>query len=144
MHKDQEFQQKAYLSKTVTSWCTVTQKGEYKRWKQGNKTGKKNNNKVFVDEQAMWIWMNSKQEESCFMWESSWNACSFALGWITHQLSLWIKINRQTHMGVVVVSIFYRLPDQKDDDEVFFQKLEEALWSQALVLMKDFNHSDTC
>lgn len=47
-------------------------------------------------------------------------------------------------MGVVVVSIFYRLPDQKDDDEVFFQKLEEALWSQALVLMKDFNHSDTC
>lgn len=46
-------------------------------------------------------------------------------------------------MGVVVVSIFYRLPDQKDE-EVFFQKLEEALCSQALVLMKDFNHPDTC
>lgn len=57
--------------------------------------------------------------------------------------SVWSKINRQTHMGVVVVSIFYRLPDQKDE-EVFFQKLEEALCSQALVLMKDFNHPDTC
>lgn len=51
MHEDQEFQQKAYLSKTDASWCTVTQKGAYKRWKQGNKTGKKSNNKVFVDEQ---------------------------------------------------------------------------------------------
>ena len=47
-------------------------------------------------------------------------------------------------MGVVVVSICYRPPDQKDDDKVFFQKLEEALCSQAMVLMKDFNHPDTC
>lgn len=70
MHGDQEFQQKAYLPRTDTSWCTVTQKGAYKRWKQGNKTGKKSNNKVFVDEQATWIWMNSKEGEFCLMWES--------------------------------------------------------------------------
>ena len=51
----------------------------------------------------------------------------------------------QTNTGDVVVGICYRPPDEEEEvDEAFFIELEEASCSQALVLMKDFNHHQVC
>jgi len=43
------------------------------------------------------------------------------------------------------VGVYYRLPDQGEPtDNMFFLQLQEALCSQALVLLRDFNHHDIC
>ena len=41
-------------------------------------------------------------------------------------------------MGDIAVGVCYRPCDQED------KQLEEASWLQALLLMEDLNHSDTC
>lgn len=43
-------------------------------------------------------------------------------------------------MGAVVVRICYGPRDLEEVDMAFFRKLEEASYSQTLVLMGDFNH----
>lgn len=58
--------------------------------------------------------------------------------------SLGARIRGQLNMGDILVSICYRPPDQAEIDEVFFKQLEESSCLQALVLMGDLDHSDTC
>ena len=44
-----------------------------------------------------------------------------------------------------MVSVYYRLPDQGEPiDKAFLLQLQEALGLQALILLRDFNHSDIC
>lgn len=46
-------------------------------------------------------------------------------------------------MGDSLVGVYYRPPDQdKEVDEVFYGRLEVVSWSQALVLLRHFNHPD--
>ena len=46
-------------------------------------------------------------------------------------------------MGDTVVGVYYKPSDQEEDvDEASYRQLKVALWSQALVLMGDFNHPD--
>ena len=48
-------------------------------------------------------------------------------------------------MHAVVLGIWYRSPDQEEVvDKAFFTQLQEASCSQALVLMRDFSHPNTC
>jgi len=57
--------------------------------------------------------------------------------------SLWVRIKGQTRMGNTVVGVYYRPPDQEEEvHEAFYRQLKVASWSQALVLMADFNHPD--
>ena len=50
------------------------------------------------------------------------------------------KNKGQANMGVC-----YRTPDEEGEvDEAFYRQLEAASQSQALVLMRDFNHPDIC
>lgn len=44
--------------------------------------------------------------------------------------SLWVKVRDQSNRGSLVVGVDY--------------KLQDVLLSQALVLLKDFNHTDIC
>ena len=54
--------------------------------------------------------------------------------------SLRVRIRRQTGTGDAVLDVCYR-PDQEEEvDEAFFRQLEKASQSQALALMRDFNH----
>jgi len=58
---------------------------------------------------------------------------------------LWVRIKGRANIGDIVVDVYYRSPDQeKEVDEAFYKQLEEALQSPALVLIRDFNHSDIC
>nr|XP_048704947.1 uncharacterized protein LOC125636205 [Caretta caretta] len=58
---------------------------------------------------------------------------------------LWIKFRGVSNKGDVVVEVYYRPPDQGDEeDKAFFRQLTEVTRSQALVLMGDFNHPDIC
>jgi len=53
--------------------------------------------------------------------------------------SLWVRIRERGNKGNLVVGFYYRPPDQKElTDEGFFLQLQEALHSQALVLLGDF------
>lgn len=57
--------------------------------------------------------------------------------------SLWVRIKGQASVGYTTVGVYYRLPDQeKESDKAFKRQLAVVLWSQALVLMGDFNHLD--
>jgi len=57
--------------------------------------------------------------------------------------SLWVRIKGQPHMSDVIVSVYYRPPDQEEEvDEAFYKQLKVASQSQALVLMGDFNRLD--
>ena len=57
--------------------------------------------------------------------------------------SLWVRIKRQPHMGDVIVGVYYRPPDQEEEvSEAFYKELKAASQSQALVLLRDFNHPD--
>jgi len=57
--------------------------------------------------------------------------------------SFWVRIKGQTHMGDVIVGVYYRPPDQDEEvDEAFYRQLKGTSQSQALVLMGDFNHPD--
>jgi len=50
--------------------------------------------------------------------------------------SLWVRIRDRTNTVHLVVTVYYRLPDQEEPaDGVFFVQLQEASCSQALVLM---------
>lgn len=56
--------------------------------------------------------------------------------------SLQIKITRQSNQGDPVVSVCYRLPDQKGEvDEAFVKQFEEGLRSQTLVLILETEQS---
>lgn len=58
---------------------------------------------------------------------------------------LWARIKGQTSKRHVVVGVCYRPSDQqKEADEPFYPHLEAASKSQALVLVGDFKHPDTC
>jgi len=59
--------------------------------------------------------------------------------------SLWVRIKGQAHKRDSAVGLYYRPPDQEEEvDEAFYTQLEVASQSQALVLMRDFNHPDIC
>ena len=59
--------------------------------------------------------------------------------------SLWVRIRDQGNKGSLVVGAYYRLSDQGEPtDEAFVLQLQEASCSQALVLLGDFNHPNTC
>jgi len=48
-------------------------------------------------------------------------------------------------MADIVVRVYYKSPDQKDEvNEAFYKQLEVASQSHVLVLMEDFNHSGIC
>ena len=47
--------------------------------------------------------------------------------------------------GSLVIGVYYRPSDQSETvNEAFYLQLQEALCSQALVLLRDFNHPDIC
>ncbi|PKU31387.1 mitochondrial fission process protein 1 [Limosa lapponica baueri] len=59
--------------------------------------------------------------------------------------SLWARIRGRGNKGSLVVGVYYRLPDQGEPiDETFLLQLQEASFSQALVLLGDFNPPDIC
>ncbi|PKU34849.1 mitochondrial fission process protein 1 [Limosa lapponica baueri] len=59
--------------------------------------------------------------------------------------SLWVRIRIRGNKGNLVVGVYYRPPDHGEPiDEVFLLQLQEALHSQALVLLGHFNHPDIC
>ncbi|PKU41873.1 rna-directed dna polymerase from mobile element jockey-like [Limosa lapponica baueri] len=59
--------------------------------------------------------------------------------------SLWVRIKGQANMGDTVVGVYYRPPDQDGEvDEAFYNQLQVAPQSQALVLVGDFNYPDIC
>jgi len=59
--------------------------------------------------------------------------------------SLWVRIRDRGNKRNLVVSACYRLPDQGEPtDKAFVLQLQEALHSQSLVLVGDFNHPNTC
>jgi len=46
-------------------------------------------------------------------------------------------------MGDIIVGVHYRPPDQEEEvDEAFYRQLQVASQSQAMVVMRDFNHPD--
>jgi len=50
--------------------------------------------------------------------------------------SLWVRIKGQSHMGNIVVDVYYGPPDQEEEvDDAFYRQLQAASQSQALVLM---------
>ncbi|PKU28282.1 glycerol kinase [Limosa lapponica baueri] len=54
-------------------------------------------------------------------------------------------MGHSANMGDTVVGVYYRPPDQDGEaDEALYRQLKVALQSQALVLLGDFNHPDTC
>ena len=56
-----------------------------------------------------------------------------------------MKVRDEGRKGSIVISIYYRPADQLEPvDEVFYLQLQEALQSQALVLLRNFNHPDIC
>lgn len=56
--------------------------------------------------------------------------------------SLWVMITKQSNQGDPVVSVCYRLPDQKGEvDEAFVRQLREGLSSQTLVLILETEQS---
>lgn len=56
--------------------------------------------------------------------------------------SLRVKIPKQSNQGDPVVSVCYRLPDQKGEvDEAFVRQLREGLSSQTLVLILETEQS---
>jgi len=59
--------------------------------------------------------------------------------------SLWFKFKEQTGMGDIVVGVCCRPPDQEEEVfEAFYKQLETTSGLQALALMGDLNHSNTC
>jgi len=59
--------------------------------------------------------------------------------------SLWVRIRDGGNKGNLVMGVYYRPPDQgKPTDEAFFLQVQEALRSQSLVLLGDFNHPNIC
>ncbi|PKU28913.1 mitochondrial fission process protein 1 [Limosa lapponica baueri] len=57
--------------------------------------------------------------------------------------SLWVRIRDQGNKGNLVVGVYYRLPDQGEPtDEAFLLQLQEASSSEALILLRNFNHSN--
>ena len=58
---------------------------------------------------------------------------------------LWIKIRDGTNKGNLMVSVYYRPPDQGEPvDKAFLLQLQEVLHLQSHIQTKDFNHSDIC
>jgi len=59
--------------------------------------------------------------------------------------SLWVRIGDRGNKGKVVIGVYYRPSDQAEPaDETFFLHLQEALHSQTLILLGDFNHPNIC
>jgi len=56
-----------------------------------------------------------------------------------------VKIREQANKGIFVVGVYYRPPNQGEEvDAEFFLQRQEASCSQALILLRDFNHLDIC
>ena len=56
---------------------------------------------------------------------------------------LWIRTRDRGNKGNLVVGVYYRPPDQGEPtDESSFLQLQEASYSQSLVLLGDINHPD--
>jgi len=55
--------------------------------------------------------------------------------------SLWVRIRDQGSKGNLVAGVYYRLPAEVEPtDKAFLLQLHEALGSQSLILLGDFNH----
>lgn len=55
-----------------------------------------------------------------------------------------VRIRRRAGTGDITVGIRYRLPDQEvQADETFCRQTRASLHSQTLILIGDFNHSDS-
>lgn len=58
---------------------------------------------------------------------------------------LGVRIKEKTGMGIIVVGVCYRLPDQEEQvHEAFYRQLKVASCLQVLVFMGYFNHPDVC
>ncbi|GAB0207747.1 hypothetical protein GRJ2_003240400 [Grus japonensis] len=59
--------------------------------------------------------------------------------------SLWVRIKGSAGAGDIIVGSSTRPPDQGERvDEALYRQIGAASYSQALVLMGDFNHTDIC
>ena len=59
--------------------------------------------------------------------------------------SLWVRLKEQANTRDTVVGVYYRPPDQAEKgDGAFYSQLKGASLSQALVLMRNFNHPGIC
>lgn len=62
-----------------------------------------------------------------------------------HRQEKLLSVRDQGNKGSLVVHIYFRPPDQeKPVDEDFFLQLQEALLSQAFILLGDFKQPDIC
>ncbi|KAJ7422536.1 mitochondrial fission process protein 1 [Pitangus sulphuratus] len=53
---------------------------------------------------------------------------------------LWVRIRGKANKADILVGVSYRPPNQEDeDDELFYEQLEDVSKSPALVLVGDFN-----
>jgi len=63
--------------------------------------------------------------------------------WMDEQLTenLWVKIKGRAGTGDITVGVCYRTFNQEDrEDEAVYRQIGTASHSQALVLIRDFNH----
>ena len=59
--------------------------------------------------------------------------------------SLWVRTKGRAGTGDIIVEVCYRPPGQEDQaGEALYRQMGTASHSQALVLMRDFNHTDIC
>ncbi|PKU28864.1 dtw domain-containing protein 2 [Limosa lapponica baueri] len=59
--------------------------------------------------------------------------------------SLWVKIRGRTGTGDITLGVCYKPPEKDDQaDETLYKQIREASCSQALVVMGNFNHPDSC
>lgn len=58
--------------------------------------------------------------------------------------SLWADIRDHSNKGHLVVSIYYKPPDEETADKALLLQLQEAACSQALILTGDFNYPVIC
>jgi len=56
-----------------------------------------------------------------------------------------VRVRDGGHKGSLGVGAYYMPSDLwKPVDEAFYLQLQEKVWSQAFILLGDFNHPDIC
>lgn len=64
---------------------------------------------------------------------------------VDEEVSRQVTIKGQANMDDTVVGVYFRPPDQEEKvNKASYTQLKVASWSQLLVIMVDFNHSDIC
>ncbi|GAB0185700.1 hypothetical protein GRJ2_001035300 [Grus japonensis] len=76
---------------------------------------------------------------------TSWSTWSSTWGHEELTKSLWVRIKGRAGTGDTIVVVCYRPPNQEDQaDEALYRQVGAASHSQALVLIGDFKHPNTC